>query len=85
MPAFQPTESDLKRLGFRTNSPAQPFPTRTYHASLPNDNYLTLCPRPGMQTACEFTGAGKMVARHTIRSLYDLQESVEGRGKRQVV
>jgi hypothetical protein len=80
--SYQPTESELLRLGFRSGEQYQPFPTRSHHISLPNGHYLSLVPRPGMQTAIESTASGNIIARHQIDSYYDLSESVAGRGKR---
>lgn len=83
--AFQTTESELRRLGFKTNSPAQPFPTRAYYAAMQSGNWLVLTPRPGMETACEFNDRSQLVAKHRITSAYDLTESLAGRGTRQRV
>lgn len=82
---FQPTEPELHRLGFRTNSPAQPYPTRSYHAPLPTGNWLCLTPRPGVGVACEFTERGVLVAKHAVESLHDLEQSLQGQGRRQLV
>ncbi|SNR92079.1 hypothetical protein [Hymenobacter mucosus] len=83
---YQPKEAELLQLGFRTNSPAQPYPTRAYFAPMQgSDNYLTLCPRPGMETAVEFTGASKVVARYYIRSADDLRAALRGEGQREAL
>lgn len=83
--SFQPTEQDLTALGFRTNSPAQPYPTRSYFVELPNHNFLALTPRPGLRVACEYTPAGRLIAKHLVEGPQDLLESVRGAGRREVV
>lgn len=80
---YTPTPNELRRLNFRTDSPAQPFPTRAYYTELPNGNYLVLTPLPGMKTATEMTEKNVKVARHTIDSIDDLERSLAGQGKRQ--
>ncbi|UOR07182.1 hypothetical protein MUN82_08805 [Hymenobacter aerilatus] len=83
--AYQPVEPVLLALRFRTNEERQPYPTRTYAAPLPSGNYLELVPKPGMQHADEKTPAGVKVAVHSVHCLEDLQESLAGRGRRQVL
>lgn len=83
--AYAPTESEAKTLGFKTDSPAQPYPTRGYYLELPNGNYLTFTPVPSMQSAMEMTPKKVKVAKHFIDSLQDLYESAAGRGKRQLL
>ncbi|TGE05580.1 hypothetical protein [Hymenobacter fodinae] len=85
MPGFQPSEEELTRLGFKTNSPAQPYPTRSYFRAMTSGNFLTLTPRPGVAIACEFNERGHLIAKHRIDSIWDIQESLVGNGRRQVV